>query len=423
MLHAAKRKKSTSSTSSSSKSLDSLCSAEKDSLFNCCTPIERGELCKVKKNHHKRRAINTQSPIQISTYIPNIKEFLETRKSIFGIELPERIDEEYIDCIKITDNGFFINKERITKAANIKINKYLTNGCYGSIFIASHNRSNNFIIKFMDSHANNIKEINAMINIKQSLKLSNFPIPNFLYMAYYYFRCNKFTIKSNIKKSLISRSRTKATDRNIIDDIETNINTNYSLIVLEYFDDTIYKLLANISLSSTITPFDKYELYKSIFAQMILSLYILHNKFDYIHNDTHLNNFLYKTVNKEDNYFHYYINGNNYYIKNCGYLVVLADYGLCRKTSEYVVPNKNKKIFKDYSCIVSQILINIPNIEIYYADFFEYYIKKIKFYFPDEEYTLLNEHEFLYNILINCLNIASTIDDDRKKINNEPYMI
>ena len=123
------------------------------------------------------------------------------------------------------------------------------------------------------------------------------------------------------------------------------------------------------------------------------------------------------------NYFHYYINGNNYYIKNCGYLVVLADYGLCRKTSEYVVPNKNKKIFKDYSCIVSQILINIPNIEIYYADFFEYYIKKIKFYFPDEEYTLLNEHEFLYNILINCLNIASTIDDDRKKINNEPYMI
>jgi len=420
---AGKRKKSMSSNSSksskssesskSSKSSESLCS-NKDSLFNCCTPIERGERCVVKKQHHKRRA---KSAIIKSVTIPNIKVFLETRKSIFTLPI-QPIQETYIDCLDINKKGFFINKEKITGTNNIKIEGYLSNGCYGSIFIASHEGTNKYVIKFMVAHSNNINEIRTMIDIKDKLKSDLFPIPNFLYMAYYYHKCNKLTIDPSIKHTI--NSTISITSRNIIDDIESNITTDYSLLVLEYFDDTIYKLLSNINASPKSIAL-KEEYFKSIFSQMIISLYILHNKFNYIHNDTHLNNFLYKTVEEENNYFHYKINDKDYYIKNCGYLVVLADYGLCKEISTYESPEKNRKIFKDYSCTISQILINIPNIQTINPSFFTNYIEKIKFYNVDEVYTSLDENVFLDTILTCCLNIATDKTDNMKLINTEPY--
>ena len=72
------------------------------------------------------------------------------------------------------------------------------------------------------------------------------------------------------------------------------------------------------------------DLIKFIFTFVILlSIYLLHNKFNYYHNDAHLKNFLYKKVQADETYFHYKItkNGttNNYYIKNEGYIVVLSD--------------------------------------------------------------------------------------------------
>jgi len=392
--------------------------SSQDSLYNFCTPIEQGEQgeeCEIKKYHPKTKARHNSPESEITPYI---SIFLDIRKNIFGIELPDTISEVPIDCITITGNNFFINKAQITNNKDIKINGYLSNGCYGSIFIASHTL-NKYVIKFMNAHGNNINEIKAMIDIRNALKYDDYPIPNFLYMAYYYFRCNKFTIKEEIKQSI--NSQVSATSINIVEDIEINITKDYSLIVLEYFDDTIKKLLSNIS-SSSITESNKREIYNSIFSQMILALYILHNKFNYIHNDAHLENFLYKTVEKENNYFHYSINGKNYYIKNCGYLVVLSDYGLCRKSTDYHGINKNKKKFKDYFYIITQLLCNISTIKDIDPSFYDKYIKEIIKNCGEINFEDHNENIFLHTILTSYLNVKQSLSSKEKIINTTPYI-
>jgi len=391
--------------------------SSQDSLFNFCTPIEQGdgEVCEFKNYPPKSKARHNSPESEITP--PNINNFLDIRKNIFGIELPETISSTPIDCITITGNEFFINNAQITNNKDIKINGYLSNGCYGSIFIASHT-SNKYVIKFMNSHVNNINEIKAMIDIRNALKEDRFPIPNFLYMAYYYFKCNKFTIDDEIKTSINSQG--SATSRNISDDIEVSITRDYSLIVLEYFDDTIKKLLPTISSNVNITDSNKRDIYNSIFSQMILALYILHNKFNYIHNDAHLENFLYKTVVKENNYFHYNINGQNYYIKNCGYLVVLSDYGLCRKMSDY--DDINKKIFKDYFYTITQLLRNISNIQDIDFSFYNNYIIEIAKNCGEINFKKHNENMFLYTILTSYLGAKQLLSSKEIKINNDPYI-
>jgi hypothetical protein len=396
--------------------------SSQDSLYNFCTPIEQGEEgeeCEIKKYHPKSKAKHNSTKSEITPDIPNINNFLEIRKNIFGIELPETISSIPIDCITITGNDFFINKAQITNNKDIKINGYLSNGCYGSIFIASHT-SNKYVIKFMNAHVNNINEIKAMIDIRNALKEDKFPIPNFLYMAYYYFKCNKFTIDEKTKKTI--NSQVSATSRNIGDDIEISITRDYSLIVLEYFDDTIKKLLPTISSNFNITESDKREIYNSIFSQMILALYILHNKFNYIHNDAHLENFLYKTVVKENNYFHYNINGQNYYIKNCGYLVALSDYGLCRKSTDYDGANINKKKFKDYFYTITQLLRNISTIKDIDPSFYDKYIKEIIKNCGEINFEDHNEKIFLDTILTSYLGAKQLLSSKEKTINNEPYI-
>jgi hypothetical protein len=391
MLHP-KRKYSSSKSSSISSSKSS---SKKDSLFNCCTPIERGFKEKKCRTKHTRQDTSAYTS-------PFIIDFLRIRNEIFGIKLPDTLNETYIDCINIGHNDILINNENIiTDEKIIKIEKYLSNGCYGSIFIASVDGLNKYVIKFMDSHATNINEIKAMIKIKQTLKDDIPPIPNFIYMAYYYLNCNKIT-----------NTTTQ------INDIKSYVTTNYSLIVLEYFDNTLYNLLSSIY-SSSMSIEDKIELYNSLFTQMILSIYIFHNKFNYIHNDAHLRNFLYKTVNKEDNYFYYIINEKTYFVKNCGYLVVLSDYGLVEEINETTT---KKKIFKDYSVIISQLLNNIPNISNIDQIFYTNYIMNIckcsvaKGIIYDD----IDEKYFLETILVKYLNIKNIIPGSL--INNFPYI-
>ena len=72
---------------------------------------------------------------------------------------------------------------------------------------------------------------------------------------------------------------------------------------------------------------------------MYICVFLLH-KIGYYHNDTHLGNFFYKRIINNDNeYYHYNINGNNYYLKNVGFFIVLGDYGKTSKISK----NKQKR--------------------------------------------------------------------------------
>ncbi len=70
----------------------------------------------------------------------------------------------------------------------------------------------------------------------------------------------------------------------------------------------------------------------NIVLQCFLSIVTFH-KMGYIHQDSHLGNFLYHmTENKTGNY-HYNVLGTDYYIENCGYTIMLYDFGLVQKNN------------------------------------------------------------------------------------------
>ena len=324
----------------------------------------------------------------------NANDYLELRKTKFAkLDIFElKKDEE--DCIVINsgDNTIKINQSLI-QSKNITINKYIANGCYGVIFVSSVEDGNIYVIKFIKNNPNNENEITTMIDIKE---INNTHIPNFINIAYYHLNCNRITHQD--------------TDNKILTGIKNCLKTDkYSMIVLEYFDGTIFDLInSNFPLFPPIKNFtdEKIELFNSIFAQLIITIFLFHNKFEYYHNDTHLKNFLYKKVNNDNKYFHYKIGDNNYYIKNCGYLVVLSDYGLSINISSEI----NK--FKDYNNILFFISKYIKTKTI---------LKNYLDYSYCDYINHFNEFDFLNYMMTTILNIKTEKTVYMTLINDIPY--
>ena len=69
-----------------------------------------------------------------------------------------------------------------------------------------------------------------------------------------------------------------------------------------------------------------HEEYKSVILQMIYTIYTFHNVVKYIHDDLHLGNFLVHKI-KPGGFFTYTINNVEIKVPNCGYLIVIWDFG------------------------------------------------------------------------------------------------
>ena len=340
----------------------------------------------------------------------NANDYLELRKTKFAkLDIFElKKDEE--DCIVINsgDNTIKINQSLI-QSKNITISKYIANGCYGVIFVSSVEDGNIYVIKFIKNNPNNENEITTMIDIKE---INNTHIPNFINIAYYHLNCNRITHQD--------------TDNKILTGIKNCLKTDkYSMIVLEYFDGTIFDLInSNFPLfppnKRIFTP-EKIELFNSIFAQLIITIFLFHNKFEYYHNDTHLKNFLYKKVNADDKYFHYKIRDKDYYIKNCGYVIVLSDYGLSKKINEHYTNKYKKNKLKDYEDILNKISLYLKNI------FKNNNIKEFTHYKDMSnkknitDFSSFDEFDFLNYIMTDILNIKTTQIDGMTLINDIPY--
>jgi len=74
--------------------------------------------------------------------------------------------------------------------------------------------------------------------------------------------------------------------------------------------------------------------YTSVVAQIILGIYAFH-KLGYVHQDTHLGNFLVHKITP-GGYWKYRIDGLDFYVGNTGYLVVLWDPGMAEETQSKV---------------------------------------------------------------------------------------
>ena len=296
------------------------------------------------RKYKKKKVLNTREKQEIECYTAiselkrlnseiinineiEIKDFLNERNIKFGNLVEKYNDtEDEINCIELNKDGKLeINKNGII------IDKYIGSGSYGIVFI-NDDRTARYAIKFIKQDK---REIEIMKEIsKKNSKLEE-PIPNYIYTAHYYLNCNKIEIKDNTITSTLEKCLSLKSDE------------KYSMIIIEHLDGTINEILGD---DIRRTEEEKIKLYKSIFGQMIISLYLYHNKFNYYHNDAHLNNFFYKKVIKDDKYLYYKIGEDKYYIKNEGYLVILGDYGLASNITD----DKKKRIM-DYKHIISYI--------------------------------------------------------------------
>lgn len=131
----------------------------------------------------------------------------------------------------------------------------------------------------------------------------------------------------------------------------------YSLLIMELFDGDTAKL---ISPNSGIDPYIK----TNIYCQIVLSLLTFH-KYIGLHLDAHYKNFFYKKIKYTKNdYLHYNIYGTDIFIKNCGYLIVLADYGLSNASSR-ITRSRKTTLINDYNALLFEIdnfYTRIPNV-------------------------------------------------------------
>jgi hypothetical protein len=357
-----------------------------DSLCAHCTSIDRGECISYSISDFEEIQsihINSNEAIDIDTYLNSRISKIKELSSF-----TDKTTEE--DCIIFDHekNNIKIN-DTLINSKNITISKYISKGCYGIILVSSALQNEpEYVIKLIIYNNNNKHEINTMIDIKQK---NNTNIPNFINIAYYHLKCNKIIHNEN---NLLKRVSYFLKDK------------QYTMLILEYFDGDVYNLL--------YTNKDNIDLIKFIFSQLLLSIYLLHNKFHYYHNDAHLRNFLYKNVIQDSRYFHYQISGNNFYIKNYGYVIVLSDYGLSTPIEHY-----NINILKDYYTILFEIKRYLFNeiINDNKTKFEEY----LSLNFSKSNILDFNELDFLKFIMINILNINTTISESEKTINSSPY--
>lgn len=188
-------------------------------------------------------------------------------------------------------------------------------------------------------------------------------------------------------------------------------NNTYSLIAMEKLDGDVANLLFfNKNIDDTIKNIIK--------AQMYIALLTFHLYLKSIHNDVQYKNFFYKKINNSDNEYFYYkfifSNGEtkNVYIKNIGYLIVLADYGFSKKIyfskdTEYIekqILTRQKKsktyledysmIFDDYNLLKKNIKNNITEEQFFYdlINDNNSFIKELP-----QNYILLNKEPYILN--------------------------
>jgi len=74
------------------------------------------------------------------------------------------------------------------------------------------------------------------------------------------------------------------------------------------------------------------ELIMNLLFQTFISIGTFHNIAGYVHRDTHHGNFLYQK-NNDEGYYEYSLNGKSYYLKSCGYNIMIYDFGLSEEIS------------------------------------------------------------------------------------------
>jgi len=254
---------------------------------------------------------NTQNAIIIANFLKNklIKDkYTLTNRIAFY---------KYINNLLVDINGDECLKSKVFKSRkgytiNNKINLYKKIGSEsscGAIYLTSIvNSFGGFTIasKVMPNNHDNANEIKIMIFLRDKILLKN-RSKHFVFM-YKHAICNK--------KPFDDKHRIVCVNELAHGDIRTLMENEEILK-----DD---------------------ELMLNLLFQTFISIGTFHNIVGYIHYDCHDGNFLYQK-NNEKGYYEYSFNGKSYYLKSCGYNIMIYDFGL----SEEIVDQKSHIVSSD----------------------------------------------------------------------------
>ena len=209
---------------------------------------------------------------------------------------------KYINNLLVDINGNECLESKVFKSKkgytiNNKINLYKkigTESAYGVIYLTSIvNSFGGFTIasKVMPNNEDNINEIKIMTFLRDKVLLKN-RSKHFVFM-YKYAICNK--------KPFDDKTRIVCVNELAHGDLKT-LMTNEEILKND-------------------------ELMLNLLFQTFISIGTFHNIAGYVHKDCHHGNFLYQT-NNDEGYYEYSFNGKSYYLKSCGYNIMIYDFGL-----------------------------------------------------------------------------------------------
>jgi hypothetical protein len=174
------------------------------------------------------------------------------------------------------------------------------------------------------------------------------------------------------------------------------------------------------------------DLVINIAIQCILSIASFH-KVGYIHQDCHWGNFLYHLTDDKSGYYHYKINDEDFYLKNCGYTMMIYDFGLCSKYKK--VDNSTLKLFSaDYIRILQAFKNKTMR---GWCESYQYPVVKISSYINELQDTIIagvrkstDENDLLKNVILTKLLRVPTngiflrnLPLGETIVNNMPYII
>jgi len=287
-----------------------------------------------------------------------------------------KLVSNYISKHSYNDHNNCINiKNSLIKiGTNIVLDKRIgSSSVWGLAFLSHYIKDNSnqliFATKIVDSSkSNNILEYN-ILKYLTLLNVKNQVCPHFP-LCYGALRCD------DISQRLIAKKI----------DLDKLKNKKLIFIFSELADNNLKNLLKH--------NYNQKILFNAI-AQIMISIMFFNNYTKSFHRDGHSGNFLYHQI-KPGGYFHYHINGVDYYIENLGYLWVIWDFGL-------IVP---------FSTFQSD-------------DSFDNYVSRPINYDYNKTLSSIKKHNQIQNLNININSILKTIQnyDFTYNLNMMPKLI
>lgn len=197
------------------------------------------------------------------------------------------------------------------------------------------------------------------------------------------------------------------------------LNANYFITLTERVDGDLKTLFNDRGVLANI------NVVKNIACQCMLCVMTLH-KLGYAHQDCHWGNFLYHKSDKKDGYYHYIIDGVDYFLEDYGYTIMIYDFGKAIKTDKLKVPD----LLSDYTKILNAFSNKTHFGWVKYADLPDHStsmrMKQFRTKLKERAMRYANEEMLIRDILKyfqNHMLSRDAIRADAKILNSVPYRI